>query len=114
MLEMKVEKKPYKVTDRLRIYRKGIMAATLRELLEKGGKTMKIIYKQAGAELCQAHFQLSEIDCSLLKHHILPKFLKSLRCLMCSNYLSCFQMLKQVILSLTVSSKAGTRTELLF
>ena len=38
VLEMKVEKKPYKVTDRLRLYRKGIMAATLKELLEKGDK----------------------------------------------------------------------------
>ena len=36
VLEMKVEKKPYKVTDRLRLYRKGIMAATLKGLLEKG------------------------------------------------------------------------------
>ena len=36
VLEMKVEKKPFKVTDRLRLYRKGIMAATLKELLEKG------------------------------------------------------------------------------
>ena len=35
-MEMKVEKKPFKVTDRLRLYRKEIMAATLKELLEKG------------------------------------------------------------------------------
>ena len=40
MLEMKVEKKPFKVTDRLRLYRKGIMAATLKELLEKGDKNI--------------------------------------------------------------------------
>ena len=39
VLEVKVEKKPYKVTDTLRLYRKGIMAATLRELLEKGEET---------------------------------------------------------------------------
>ena len=36
VLEMKVDKKPFKVTDRLRLYRKGIMAASLKELLEKG------------------------------------------------------------------------------
>jgi len=35
VLEMKVDKKPFKVTDRLRLYRKGIMAASLKELLEK-------------------------------------------------------------------------------
>ena len=40
VLEMKVEKKPFKVTDRLRLYRKGIMAATLKELLEKGDKNI--------------------------------------------------------------------------
>ena len=40
MLEIKVEKKPFKVTDRLRLYRKGIMAATLKELLEKGDKNI--------------------------------------------------------------------------
>merc|ERR1719430_1206889 len=31
----KTEKRPFKVTDRLRMYRKGIMAATLKELLQK-------------------------------------------------------------------------------
>ena len=40
VLEMKVDKKPFKVTDRLRLYRKGIMAATLKELLEKGDKNI--------------------------------------------------------------------------
>ena len=38
VVEMKVEKKPYKVTERLRLYRKGIMAATLKELIDKGEK----------------------------------------------------------------------------
>ena len=40
VLEMKVDKKPFKVTDRLRLYRKGIMAASLKELLEKGDKNV--------------------------------------------------------------------------
>ena len=40
VLEMKVDKKPFKVTDRLRLYRKGIMAASLKELLEKGDKNI--------------------------------------------------------------------------
>ena len=49
VLEMKVEKKPFKVTDRLRLYRKGIMAATLKELLEKG-------------DINITNFQLSNIE----------------------------------------------------
>ena len=32
----KVEKRPFKVTDRVRLFRKGIMAATLEDLLQKG------------------------------------------------------------------------------
>ena len=37
VLEIKrQEKKPFKVTDRMRLYRKGIMASSLEELLEKG------------------------------------------------------------------------------
>ena len=37
VLEMnKVEKRPFKVTDRVRLFRKGIMAGTLEELLERG------------------------------------------------------------------------------
>ena len=42
VLEMKVEKKPFKVTDRLRLYRKGIMAATPKEFLEKGDKVLQV------------------------------------------------------------------------
>ena len=40
---MKVEKKPFKVTDRLRLYRKGILAATLKELQEKGHTNIAIV-----------------------------------------------------------------------
>ena len=36
VLEIKVEKKPFKVTDRVRLFRKGIMAASLGELRMKG------------------------------------------------------------------------------
>jgi hypothetical protein len=36
VLEIKVEKRPFKVTDRVRLFRKGIMAASLADLLWKG------------------------------------------------------------------------------
>jgi hypothetical protein len=41
VLEIKVEKKPFKVTDRVRLFRKGIMAANLGELRMKGTQLMK-------------------------------------------------------------------------
>ena len=40
VVEMKVEKKPFKVTERLGLYRKGIMAATLKELIERGDENI--------------------------------------------------------------------------
>ena len=36
VLEIKVEKRPFKVADRVRLFRKGIMAASLGELRQKG------------------------------------------------------------------------------
>ena len=48
VLEMKVEKKPFKVTDRLRLYRKGIMAASLKELLEKGDQIVSDVTNSDG------------------------------------------------------------------
>jgi hypothetical protein len=32
----KRQKRPFKITDRLRIYRKGVMAGSLKELIQKG------------------------------------------------------------------------------
>ena len=34
----KRQKRPFKITDRLRIYRKGVMAGSLKELIQKGKK----------------------------------------------------------------------------
>ena len=48
MLEMKVEKKPFLVTDRPRLYRKGIMAANLKELLEKGDQIVSDVTNSDG------------------------------------------------------------------
>jgi len=36
VLEVGQKKRPFKLTDRLRILRKGVMAATLSELIQKG------------------------------------------------------------------------------
>ena len=42
MLEVnkKEEKRPFKVTDRFRLFRKGIMASTLEDLIVKGRNIM--------------------------------------------------------------------------
>jgi hypothetical protein len=40
----KRQKRPFKITDRLRIYRKGLMAGSLKELIQKGKTIIFNVY----------------------------------------------------------------------